>query len=94
MDKGKEILSNEKRQVASKEVQIFFQDANHFNILNDEGKIKYIGKLDTEHPEQEMCTCPDQFFRNTENYRAENGYALQCKHLILAHETRGDTKYG
>lgn len=92
MDKFKEQISDEKRRSSEKQnsVKIQWQDELHFNVLDEDGHIKYIGKIDPEHPEQEMCTCPDQFHRNTENFRATHGFALQCKHLINAHEMRGD----
>lgn len=94
-DKGKEILSNEKRKDKVKNDEIFvqFDDPNHFKTLDEDGKIKYIGKVNSELPLTEICTCPDQFHRNTENFRAEHGFALQCKHLRKAHEIRGDVSY-
>ena len=92
-DKGKEILSNEKRKEKTKEVKIQFDDPFHFKVLGEDGKLKYIGKLSPDFPLTEICTCPDQFHRNSENFRNEHGYALQCKHLRTAHEKRGDQPY-
>lgn len=94
-DKGKEILSNEKRidKVEKGEVKVTFDDPFHFKVFGDDKKLKYIGKVSPDFPLTEICTCPDQFHRNTENFRAEHGFALQCKHLRMAHKARGDQPY-
>ena len=99
---GKDTIQQlDKRKEASKKVNIQFTEDTftHFNVLDENEKIKYIGKIDLQSISDE-CSC-DSFFYGMKfvkieehsekvesRYMAENGTAFQCKHLIHAKELR------
>lgn len=93
METGHQILSQEKRIAKSKEVNIQFMflapEFCYYYVLNDEGKIKYTGRIEIIKSLTEGCSCPDQFHRNNRFYQDEHGFALQCKHMISAKKLRG-----
>lgn len=85
---SKQIFSDEQRIIKSKGVyvQIAYLGINHcyFNVFdsNDQTKIKYMGKITNHRTHDEYCTCPDNFFRNTKDYKKTNALSFQCKHQI------------
>lgn len=89
---SKEIFSDEKRIVASRDVYVQIADlgVNHsyFNVYdpNDLTKIKYMGKITENRTHDEYCTCPDNFHRNTEDYKRTHAESFQCKHQIAYRE--------
>lgn len=89
---SKEIFSDEKRIEASKGVyvQIANIGINHsyFNVYDpkDLTKIKYMGKITEKRTHDEYCTCPDNFHRNTEDYKKTHSESFQCKHQIAYRE--------
>lgn len=88
-DKGKEILSQEKRMAKAKDVRIVFTTPEYFNVVDEFGSLKYVGRIRAPKPHvEDSCTCKDFENRNSEEYVAEHGFALQCKHLIAARSVR------
>lgn len=81
-----QIISDQKRIAKSKKViaQLAVQrgDVLYFNILNENGTIKYLVRTRREPAIDDYCTCGDFIHRNTDNYMNENGHALQCKHIL------------
>lgn len=90
----------EKRIKNSKDVKIQFTTPNEFSVLDDDGNIKYYGKV-SANKEEDECSCPSWNFgmkfelaspennsKGESRYQAENGFSFQCKHLILAREVR------
>lgn len=99
---GKDTVQQlDKRKEASKKVNVQFPDETFtdFNVLDNDGKLKYTGKIDLQNINDE-CSCDSFFYgmkfeRIAENsekvesrYMAENGTAFQCKHVICAKEKR------
>jgi len=84
MDQGKELIFEERRKVRSKEVKIQFVTPIDFNVVDEEGNLKYVGKIDP--PE---CTCPSFFHSNNNRYETTHAEPLRCKHLYKAIEIRG-----
>jgi len=93
METGHQILSQEKRQLKSKDCTIQFvkldDTFSYYNVLNEENKIKYIGRIEKTKSCDEYCSCPDQFHRSSKSYQDEHGFSLQCKHMIQAKAKRG-----
>ena len=93
METSQQILSAEKRQSKSKDIPIQFvtitDDFCYYNVLNEENKIKYIGRIEKIPSLLEGCSCPDQFHRNSKSYQDEHGFALQCKHILASKRLRG-----
>jgi len=94
-------LQLEKRTVAAKKVKMQFLDDTftHFNVLDENKKIKYTGKINIQLTQDE-CSC-DSFFYGMKfekisedsekiesRYVAENGSVFQCKHIIAAKNLR------
>jgi len=91
MDAGKQILHEDKRKERSKSVNIKFIDElfQHFNILDEEGKIKHLGIIYDKTPHQkDHCTCESFYFGNSDEFKKAHPEAFQCKHLIAARELR------
>ncbi len=92
MENSKQIFSDEKRIVASKGVYVQIAslkvDHSYFNVFDpkDQTKIKYMGKITNKQDHSEYCTCPDNFHRNTEDYKNTHALAFQCKHQIAYRE--------
>ena len=89
-DQGKEIIFMERRMEKASKVKIVFVDAlNNFNVLDDEGKIKYMGIVKDKNPHiDDYCGCQSFFHGNSEVYVAEHGTAFQCKHILKAKHIR------
>ena len=88
---SKEIFSDEKRVVASLGVyvQIAAPKSNHeyFNVIDpNTNKIKYMGKINDKNDHSQFCTCPDNFHRNTEDYKKTHALGFQCKHQLAYRE--------
>jgi hypothetical protein len=89
----------EKRITKSKEVKIVFVEPQVFNVVDDEGAVKYYGNLSDNKTEDE-CSCPswnygmafekvsEEILKGESRYVAENGYNFQCKHVIAARAIR------
>lgn len=102
MENSKSILSEEKRKSKSKDVMIQFIDETFtkFNVLNEEGNIKYFGLLKSETPhEEDSCSCPsftfgmqydkiENEYKGESNYLREHGYSFSCKHILKARMIR------
>jgi len=92
MQTSSEIFSDERRLVASKGVyvQMAAIGINHsyFNVHDNDDltKIKYMGKITENRTHDEYCTCPDNFHRNTEDYKNTHPLSFQCKHQIAYRE--------
>ena len=93
METSNQILSHEKRKEKSKDCLIQFvkldKNFSYYNVLSEDGNIKYIGRIEIVPSLNEYCSCPDQFHRNTKFYQDEHGFSLACKHMILAKSLRG-----
>ena len=87
MDMGKQIIFEERRKEKSKSVRIQFVESDRFNVLDDEGNLKYIGKIDPKNQEDD-CTCMSFIQGNKDRYVNANGQAFQCKHIMKAKELR------
>ncbi len=96
-------IFHERRVEKSKDVKIQFTDPltlKSFVVLDDDGNIKYYGKL-SDNKEDDECSCPSWMYgmkfelasdennsKGESRYKAENGIAYQCKHIIAAREVR------
>lgn len=94
-DAGKDIIFEERRKAASKDVIIkFIDDAKIvFNVLDAAGNLKYDGKVIGKDPHiDDYCSCKS--FENGNNPKGSNsyadihGYAFQCKHILGAREEK------
>ena len=95
-------LFEHNRQEASKDVNIQWADFTFikFNVLDENRKTKYFGKIDLITHLYDECSCDSflygmKFVKISENsekresrYVAENGHAFQCKHIIRAKDIR------
>ena len=84
MDCGKEMIFEERRILRSKEVKIQFVTPDCFNVVDEEGNLKYVGKLNPFE-----CTCPNFFHSNNNRYETTHAEPLKCKHIFKALEIRG-----
>ena len=98
METGHQLLSQDKRDKKSKEVNIQFtflaDDFTYYNVIKTEPMFQekftaYIGRITKVPTESEYCSCQDHLHRNSESYKNEHGYSLQCKHMIQAKKKRG-----
>ena len=93
MESSQQILSAEKRQSKANDCIIQFVKSTetfaYYNVLNEENKIKYIGRIEKIPSLNEYCSCPDQFHRNSKSYQNEHGYSLSCKHMLASKRLRG-----
>ena len=93
MDTSNQILSQEKRRSKSKDCIIQFvkltETFAYYNVVNEDGSIRYIGRIEKIPSLNEYCSCPDQFHRNSKSFQDEHGVSLQCKHMIRAVIKRG-----
>jgi len=88
-DAGKEMMSQEKREKKSRDVKIVFTTPDWFNVVDEQGNFKYNGTVRAATPSlEDSCSCPDFGNRNSEEYKAEHGFALQCKHILKARSVR------
>ena len=91
-------LELDRREQASKKVKIVFVEDSftNFNVLNEDGTTKYLGKIDLEKNVDDQCTCDSfyygmQFEKISEDsvkvesrYVNEHGTTYQCKHVLAA----------
>ena len=84
MDCGKEMLFEERRKLRSKEVKIQFVTPDCFNVVDEEGNLKYVGKISPLE-----CTCPSFFHSNNNRYETTHAEPLRCKHIMAAERIRG-----
>jgi len=88
MENSKQIFELEKREQRSKDVTVRLASSSmngfHFNVYNEDEKIKYIGQISKDHIHDE-CTCQSFQHGNSENYTKTNPLPFTCKHLIAAH---------
>lgn len=86
MDEGKLELQLQKRVNASKQVIINFPtDDNTFQVLDEEGNVKYTGLVQGKDPHKDDdCTCPNFKPLNNEKWMSTHGYSYNCKHIIAA----------
>ena len=93
METSTQILSHEKRKTKSKDCVVRFIKSTekfaYYDALDEDGSIKYIGRIEKIPSLSEYCSCPDQFHRNNESFQNEHGYSMQCKHMIQAIIKRG-----
>ena len=92
MQTSKEIFSNERRVIASKGVYVQIADIgkdHSYFLIYDPKDItikKYMGKINEANDHSQYCICPDNFHRNTEDYKRTHPYGFQCKHQIAYRE--------
>lgn len=95
MDNSNAIKQEEKRKENSKSVIVFFPKAkennyNTFNIVDEEGNLKYDGNVEILPSIADSCSCPSYTFGNKPKgegeYSDTHGYSFQCKHIIAARE--------
>jgi len=79
MDEGKQMIFKERREKASKDVIIKFVTNNNFNVVDEEGNLKYNGSVIPPD-----CTCSSFIQNNTEKYESSHAEPFLCKHLIKA----------
>ena len=84
MDQGKELIFEERRKIRSKEVKIQFVTPDDFNVVDEDGNLKYVGKLNPLE-----CTCMSYYQHSQERYTSTHAEPFLCKHLIKANEVRG-----
>ena len=95
----------EKRIKNSKEVRIVFVEPQVFNVVDEEGTVKYYGKLSDNKTEDE-CSCMSWFYgmrfddasienknKGESRYCAENGHNFSCKHIIAARKIKYGEKF-
>ncbi|GEM_PF-4497198 len=96
------VYFQERRKEASKKVKLQFVDEEFkkFNVLDDSGNVKYLGKIDLEKSIDDDCSCPsfeygmqyeklDEIGKKGKSlYLEYNGTAFQCKHIIRAKSMR------
>ena len=80
MDSGKEILFEERRIQRSNEVRIQFVTPDYFNVLDDEGNLKYVGSVGDKFD----CTCQSFMQGNNTKYSTTHSEVFKCKHLLKA----------
>ena len=84
MDTSAQFLTQEKRESKSKDCTIQFEMLTdgfaYYNSLDEENKIKYIGRIEPSPSLDEYCSCPDQFHRNSQSLpeRARVCIAMQA----------------
>ena len=63
-------------------------DHSYFNVhdYEDLKKIKYMGRITDKRTHDEYCTCDDNFWRNTEDYKKTHALSFQCKHQLAYRE--------
>jgi len=83
MDTGKMMLESDRRIQASKEVKLVFTTNNNFNVLDDEGNLKYNGSVIPLD-----CTCPSFIHLNPDKHMDSHGEFAKCKHLFKAIEVK------
>lgn len=90
---SQQLFSQEKRVSKSKDCTIQYVKHGigflYYNVLDEDNKIKYIGRIESKPSLDEYCTCPDQFHRNSKAFQDSHGYSLNCKHMIQAKKLRG-----
>jgi hypothetical protein len=80
---GQETIKFEERwQRAKDEVEIMLHSELEADVLDEEGRKKYMTKNDPENHENDFCTCPDASFRNKPDYIKTHGVAYICKHQM------------
>ena len=90
-DEGKQALFEERRIQKSKDVKIQFVDGEFqsFNVLDEEGNMKYCGKvIGKDQDMDDYCICQSFYHSNTKTYQDEHGFSFNCKHIISARELR------
>ncbi len=83
MDEGKQMIFKERREKASKDVKIIFSTNNNFNVVDEEGNLKYNGSVIPLD-----CTCPSFIHGNPEKYESSHPDFFKCKHLFKAIEIK------
>ena len=84
MDLGKQYIFEERRKERSKEVRIQFVTPDCFNVVDDEGNLKYVGSLNPLD-----CTCQSFMQLNHNRYETTHPEPAKCKHIFRALEIRG-----
>ena len=91
----------ERRKQKSKDVEIQFINPFDYNVLDEEGNVKYVCHIDPDSPDMDECTCAsflygmkydmvtDDSLKGESRFVAENGFAFQCKHLIKGRKSLG-----
>lgn len=84
MDAGKEILHREARKARIDTVNIVFVNPTDFNVVNEEGNMKYVGTI--KKPVD--CTCHSFVNLNTPTYEKTHATPGKCKHIYKAEQQR------
>ena len=82
MDIGKEQIFEERRVVRSKEVRIQFVTPDYFNVLDEEGSLKYVGSIGKDL----YCTCMSYMQHDKDFYSSTHSEVFRCKHIMAAQE--------
>jgi len=83
VDEGKYMIHEQRRKERSKEVKLQFVTNNNFNVLDDDGNMKYSGNVIPGD-----CSCPSFIHGNPEKYESSHPDFFQCKHLMRANELK------
>lgn len=89
MDAGKQQIFKERREQKAQEVKIVFVDSENFNVVSEDGSLKYVGIVKSAKPHiDNYCTCQSFYHGNSEEFQKANGVAFSCKHIIRATQIR------
>ena len=83
MDLGKEQIFAERREQRSKDVRIQFVTPDCFNVVDEEGNLKYVGSINPLD-----CTCMSYYQHNQERYTSTHAEVFECKHILAAKRIR------
>lgn len=84
MDSGKQMIFEERRKKAAKEVNLVKISEHCFNVVDEENNFKYCV---CTIPGAEDCTCPSFKNNNTAKHDAAVGKFFLCKHIFAAQYT-------
>lgn len=79
MDAGKETIFEERRKARADTVKIQFVTPTQFNVVDDDGNLKYVGCVDPVD-----CTCHSFINMNTPTYEKTHPEPAKCKHIYKA----------
>ncbi len=82
MDEGKIMIHEDRRKARTKDVILEFVTRNNFNVLDEEGNMKYSGSINPPN-----CECQSFIHNNTERYESSHPEPFLCKHIFRAIES-------
>ena len=84
-------LFEARREEKANDVNVQFIKSDEFNILDDEGQIKYFVKLDLDSRQTHECTCRSFQHGNTQPYLDLHGINFECKHIKAGYNKRTES---